>query len=46
MVIPDPGDRAQGTDDNGDIGDRANYDNSVWIDRMVPKVVHDFKDKP
>jgi hypothetical protein len=46
VVIPDPGDCAQGADDDGNICDRANDENRIWIDRMVPEVVHDLKDEP
>ena len=46
MVVSHPGECAQGADDDGNVCDRANNEDGVVIDRMVPEVVHDLKDKP
>jgi len=46
MVIPDPGDCAQCTDDDGDVGDRPNDEDQVRVDVMMPEIVHDLENEP
>jgi hypothetical protein len=42
MIISQPGDGAQGADNDGNVCDCANNENRVVVDRMVPEVVHDL----
>jgi hypothetical protein len=46
MIVPDPGDCTQGTDNNSDIGNRPDGKDQIWVDCMVPEVVHDLENKP
>ena len=46
MVIPDPGDCAQCSNDNSDVGDRPNDEDQVRVDVMVPEIVHDLENEP
>jgi hypothetical protein len=46
MIIPDPGECAQGTDNDGDVGNRPDDDGQFRVDLMVAEVVHDFEKEP
>ena len=46
MVIPDPGDCAQCTNDDSDVGDRPDDEDQVRVDVMVPEIVHDLENEP
>jgi hypothetical protein len=44
--IPHPGDCAQGTYNDCDVGDNPNDEDHFAVDRMVSEVVHDLEYKP
>ena len=46
MVISDPGECAQCSDDDSDVGDRPNDEDQVRVDVMVPEIVHDLENEP
>ena len=46
MIISNPGDRAQCTDDDSDIGDRPADENQVGVDLIMPEIVHDLENEP
>jgi hypothetical protein len=46
MVISDPGECAQGTENDSDVRDRPDDENQVRVDFMVPEVVHDLEGEP
>jgi hypothetical protein len=46
MIIPDPGECTQGTENEGDVCDCSNDENQVRVDFMVPDIVHDLEKEP
>jgi len=46
MVIPDPGNRAQCSDNDSDVGNRPEDEDHVGVDIMMPEVVHDLENEP
>lgn len=46
MVIPDPGECTQRTENDGDVGNCPDDKDQVRVDFMVPEVVHDLKNEP
>jgi len=46
VSIPYPGKRAQGADDEGDVGERSNDEDHVGIHGMVSEVVHNLEEEP
>lgn len=44
--IPHPGDCAQGTHNDCDVGDNPNDKDYLSVDGVVSEVVHDLEDKP
>ena len=46
MVISDPGECAQGTKNDGNVGNCSDDENQVRVDFMVPEVVHDLEKEP
>ena len=46
MVIPDPWECTQGTDNDGDVGNRPDDEDQVRVDCMVPIVVHNLENEP
>jgi hypothetical protein len=46
MVIPNPGDCAQCTDDDSDVGDRPDDEYQVRVDLIMPEIVHDLENEP
>ena len=46
MVIPNPGDCAQCTDDDSDVSGRPGDEYQVRVDLIMPEIVHDLENEP
>jgi hypothetical protein len=46
VIIPNPRDCAQCTDDDSDVGDRPDDKYQVGVDLMMPEIVYDLENEP
>jgi hypothetical protein len=43
MVIPDPGNRAQCSDNDSDVGNSPDGEDHIRVDIVMPEIIHDFE---
>ena len=46
VIIPNPGESAQGTENDGDVGNCPDDEDQIRVNFMVPEDVHDLEDEP